>query len=582
MPHASFEKLKSALQGFARRDEAGAILITGRWGVGKTHACLESLRPLKEEAFSSAKPKSSARDRFNFSYVSLYGVETADGIYSRIALGWQHSAAPEVPGWFREIGNVTGKAVKGVADIFNAGRLMETIGSSGVGLFVRNALIIIDDLERRDDKLTIDAVMGVASYLVESRNCRVIFISNEDALSEDDRKKFNSQKEKVFDDELEYSPTSEENVSLMAPGNGQYILPPAQGLHISNLRVIRAANRLLETIKANVACDHPATSEALLRNAAVLGMVHYGFRDKVDLTNRETLIAAQSITINETFLAMPTVQYLRAAGYKLGPADTEIVALLDTGYLDWKELNSDLQDRSIYFKRAEAEDQLAKAVTAFFRNFSLQEADIVPRLKTICEDSAEYIAPQNLATAAEILVEAGEPDFLDAWMKRWERFNLPVLAYADLVAFQKGHDLYPASRMQALHDELMRREGPPSIEKQLLTPFRDKFFFGDFPDIAALPDSAYDDYLQSSSENVSFVIRNILANFHDDYHDGKALIARKTLAALDRLKGSSRLNDYRISILKSSLGKGDKSTDFSAADVRSIKEQTPPAKNGEA
>jgi hypothetical protein len=166
-------------------------------------------------------------------------------------------------------------------------------------------------------------------------------------------------------------------------------------------------------------------------------------------------------------------------------------------------------------------------------------------------------------------------------MERWERLNLPALAEADLAAFQKGHNLYPASRMQVLHDELIRREGQPSIEKQLLSPFRENFFYQDFPDIAALPDSAYDDYLLSSSENVSFVIRNILANFHDGY-ESKAIIARKTLAALDRLQGSSPLNDYRISILKSSLGKGDKSADFSPADVRSIKEQqTPPEKNGE-
>ena len=169
MAHDSYRRLESALRSFAVEMEPCAQLLRGEWGVGKTYACLQAL---KAKTGQTQQP---------FSYVSLYGVSSLDEIYARIAVGWNNPVTEAIPDWIKDAVGAKG-VVKGIADIFGLGTAAEAIGTAGIGMLARNALIVIDDLERRDEKLSVRAALGVVSYLVESRNCRVIFISNDGAL----------------------------------------------------------------------------------------------------------------------------------------------------------------------------------------------------------------------------------------------------------------------------------------------------------------------------------------------------------------------------------------------------------------
>ena len=107
----------------------------------------------------------------------------------------------------------------------NAGELFDAVGTAAVGLMARNTLAVIDDLERRDDALSIKAAMGVITHLVESRNCRVVLISNDRMLErEEEKNEFQRQKEKIFDIEMEYAPTVEENANLILKKEKELIL----------------------------------------------------------------------------------------------------------------------------------------------------------------------------------------------------------------------------------------------------------------------------------------------------------------------------------------------------------------------
>lgn len=556
MSHPSLRKLKNALQGFARRKEPGAILLTGEWGVGKTHACLESLKASDEDK------------QLSFSYVSLYGVTDAEGIYARIALGWHNSVTSKAPDWVRDAVGVTGQAAKGIAEIFKAGGLVQTLGTSGVGMFARNALVVIDDLERRDEKLSIDAVMGVVSFLVESRNCRVIFISNEDALSEKDREKFDSQKEKVFDSEFVFSPTCEENIDLLARENAEYILPPAKALQVRNLRVLRGVNRLLSTLKENLKISHDRTYKAVLNSAAVLGVLHYGFRSKVNLHDRKELSAAAEIFYPEDDSEVSdNIRLLRKAGFRTGPADAEILGFLMTGYLDWEKLNDDLQDRGIFFKQVEAQESLSKMINACSVNFFTTQEDIVPQMTEICEKNAEIISPANLMTATEILLELGEDSRLDKWMERWEQFNLERLTNQEIRSILEGMDRYPANRKHIIQGVANQRQGSPNIEKTLLQVFSEKMYFPSHVEyIAALPIEEYRKFIASPSDEIRFLVRQVFEHFHGK--DGaEGIIAERILQVVEELNGTSKLNNYRVKILKSSLPKSRKTAPVRKEDI---------------
>lgn len=548
MLHPSLIKLERTLQGFARRKEPGALLLTGEWGVGKTHACLESLKAPDEDK------------QLSFSYVSLYGVTDAEGIYSRIALGWHNSVTSKAPDWVRDAVGVSGKTAKGIADIFKAGSLVQTLGTSGVGMFTRNALVVIDDLERRDEKLSIDAVMGVVSFLVESRNCRLIFISNEDALSAKDREKFDSQKEKVFDSEFEYAPTCEENVDLLARENAEYILPSAKALQVRNLRVLRVVNRLLATLKEHIKNSHDRTYKAVLNSAAVLGLLHYGFRSKVNLRDsKELSSASSSFYLEDDSELSESIRILRKAGFKAGPADSEILEFLMTGYLDWEKLNDNLKDREVYFRQVEAQQSLSEMINACSVNFSTTQEEIVPKMKEICEMNAEYISPANLEAATNILLELGEQSDLDKWMARWEKFNLNRLTNQEILSILEGMDSYPDNRKVFIQEEANRRTGSPDIEKTLRQRFSERMYLNSHIEyIAALPIDAYRRFITSRSDDIRFLVRQVFEHFH-----GKKSplgdIAAKTLQVVEEQRGTSRLNNYRVKVLKLSLPNQKKS-----------------------
>ena len=48
--HESYARLETALTDFIDKDESGAFLLRGEWGVGKTYACLQCLKAKNEKA----------------------------------------------------------------------------------------------------------------------------------------------------------------------------------------------------------------------------------------------------------------------------------------------------------------------------------------------------------------------------------------------------------------------------------------------------------------------------------------------------------------------------------------------------
>lgn len=174
------EHLKEPLSNYIKQtDPSYALLITGEWGVGKTHTLINFLS--KETVY----------------YVSLYGLSSEGDIHSDVI----NAMHPEK----KRLKHITEK-FKGI-DIsalgFRVGVgtfLSEAINSSIKESIKKDKVIIFDDLERC--QINLDITLGAINKYIEHHKCRVIVICND--------KKIPLSKEKLFGLTLKVSPNINE------------------------------------------------------------------------------------------------------------------------------------------------------------------------------------------------------------------------------------------------------------------------------------------------------------------------------------------------------------------------------------
>ncbi|EFB9458958.1 hypothetical protein E5D01_19730, partial [Escherichia coli] len=166
------EHIKQALSNYIIEDNPGyAVMITGRWGTGKTYT-VKSLFPDND-----------------IYYISLYGLSSEAEIYATLF----------------DVMNPNKKNIKRIFDKFKAFEINAfgvkvtpvVMLSSFLNLSenkknIRQKIIIFDDLERCNYEL--NNTLGIINRYVEHFGCRVIVLCNEEEL-EDNISKI---KEKLF------------------------------------------------------------------------------------------------------------------------------------------------------------------------------------------------------------------------------------------------------------------------------------------------------------------------------------------------------------------------------------------------
>lgn len=192
---------------FLSSGHPGVLVLSGKWGVGKTFAWNKFLEEanLQNKVFSE-----------HYSYVSLFGLGNLPDLRAAI---FQNSVKRS------DIGKMAGletleKVVESVPLLWRKGGRFAGIfpglekysaAFEKIGFFwVKNQIVTIDDLERKSDSLDIRDLLGLVSQLKEQRGCKVVLLLNDEQFRKDDEKEFQQQLEKVADIILRFEPTPEE------------------------------------------------------------------------------------------------------------------------------------------------------------------------------------------------------------------------------------------------------------------------------------------------------------------------------------------------------------------------------------
>jgi len=252
----SLQKTKEELIQLLAKPENSVIALSGKWGTGKTHLWNE---------VKTGAPDGKVKKAL---YVSLFGLSSIDQIKRKLIEGG-------IPG-----AESHGGLLDGLKNLFNVGiragsehyKALAALNDLNLLLmapvFLRNSVIVIDDIERKHERLGIDEVLGFIDEYSKQHGSRFVLVLNDDQLSSHDTQKklWETFREKVIDQEIRLTTSAEEAFSIamgLAPSKyAEAIKRPSISCGLTNIRiivkVIKAVNRILgdrdltEAIQARV------------------------------------------------------------------------------------------------------------------------------------------------------------------------------------------------------------------------------------------------------------------------------------------------------------------------------------------
>ncbi|WP_211462849.1 P-loop NTPase fold protein [Collimonas silvisoli] len=216
------------------------IALSGKWGTGKTHLWNEVKRESSDDKLKKAL------------YVSLFGQSSIDQvkrklIESSVPVIESHSGAFDALKQLFRIGvKVGSEHYKALAAVNDLNLLLMA------PVVLRNSVIVLDDIERKHDKLGIDEVLGFIDEYSTQYGSRFVLVLNDDQLA--NQELWKTFREKVIDQELKLATTPEEAFAIaieLTPSPYADALKRALiSCQLTNIRivgkVIKATNRILD------------------------------------------------------------------------------------------------------------------------------------------------------------------------------------------------------------------------------------------------------------------------------------------------------------------------------------------------
>ena len=192
--------------GYLLNNKSKVIMISGKWGCGKTHFWKDIIKDDK------------LKD--NNIYISLYGKTTLDAIENEVFL----------KAYYKSIGNNENKkdiveklsstfsSLTGAIDQFSdikvspfidfLNKLDKNSKDSKAEIFMKEGLIIcFDDFERKSTNVNLNDLFGFITNLSLQYGAMVVIILNDDIFEGKDKKSFTNLKEKSVNKFLEFEPT---------------------------------------------------------------------------------------------------------------------------------------------------------------------------------------------------------------------------------------------------------------------------------------------------------------------------------------------------------------------------------------
>jgi len=218
------------------------VLVTGDWGVGKTHTWSNEFKP--QHSFAK------------YAEVSLFGLKTSDQIERALLTQFSLSGSGSTESSLRrKFGLSAGDVARELLQTEYGKLANGLIDAASEIVFTKNrgATVMLDDIERRQEGFSMRALLGVVSKLKEKYEMRVAILLNEERIEESSWSEF---KEKVVDAQFRLT-IAPERAARLGLVRCDWAVDAAsmfaRRVDIQNIRLFQRIDTFLSRLRLNVA-----------------------------------------------------------------------------------------------------------------------------------------------------------------------------------------------------------------------------------------------------------------------------------------------------------------------------------------
>jgi len=569
--------IKKTLDSFFDEKDFSVLVLRGAWGIGKTYFW---------ENYIEDKIKRKAVKQTAYSYISLFGLHNLSELKSKVfRVGKLLKTKEDVEQELKIFSQKENQVLQLLFETRSKGQnFLRSLGQiSQIARFlpqskefaslidlaeyglINNYLICLDDIERKEDSLTIRQIMGFIDEASKRKGCKFILILNEKTLRQTDLEELNKYREKVVDLEIEYKPTIRDNLLKVFQPEQFYfeeLLNVFQILGISNIRIFKKLKWSIDKIQPWIkTCEQSLQIEVLVH----LSVFCWGF------FNSESSLSLSFIgnSVKETtWLSVLSEREDRqswteeekkwsqiASTLALFPSsyDDYLVSMLTDGYLNEKAFSEEIGKAN----QKEEIDITQKKLRTAWDIYADSFADNVEELKSAIRDTLKAdlskVSLWDFSQSIDFLQEYG--DDVNVYIDEYLSIHTEELANTDPEDFwdvRKIKNPVLEKRIQELRnnskvlniddvlDDIIKRQGWGREEVEFLSSLTEEQIYG---------------WMMSKPDRIVSKIRKGLFSFNglvssnEEENQRYQAITNNTIAALTRIARQNLLNRKRVKFI---------------------------------
>ena len=209
------QKLESYLVDYLINNKSRVVMLSGKWGSGKTHFWHQAKDSIESKLAKSKKPHI---------YISLYGKASLKAIEDEVFIKAYNrsidkssdaldsieklSATFSSSSAISLIEKVTGFEIKDILNMLNEQNKKNK--TKDAKIFLGNLVICFDDFERKSKDINLNELFGFITNLSLEFGANIVIILNDNVFNVEDKKVFYNVKEKTVNKFLSFEPTPKE------------------------------------------------------------------------------------------------------------------------------------------------------------------------------------------------------------------------------------------------------------------------------------------------------------------------------------------------------------------------------------
>lgn len=401
--------VKEALIDFSVNERNHAIILKGEWGGGKTHLWNQVINEKKEKFNNSY-----------YSYVSLFGLnglkDLKQAVYEGLVVKENANESGSAKTWeerFQKTSGFLRRNIKLLSGLRGVGPLIDSYQSSAI----EDTLICFDDFERKGKGLSDAEVLGLISFLVEKRRCKVVLVLNEKEHYPSSSE-LSDYREKVFSYELEFRPSSRACAALVFKGDGESekdLIEKIVKLDIRNVRLIDKISYFFNLVVDRVSITNPYILADIRCVLPLAVLARYSESQspaklavllRFDGWFRQPLPNSSPELFQEYKALVDQGEALKAYGYlETTELDVAVINVVLKGYLDQDDFDAVVSAIEIKLRAAHAEQIYSSAWAAYHYDYSLSQEQLLQKFDAAIEAFIDFLTVDRLGSLVRLFRE---------------------------------------------------------------------------------------------------------------------------------------------------------------------------------